>query len=161
MPEPHRVYVGIGSNLDNPSRQVESACEVMAKHNQLVLLARSAWYRSKAVGPGQQPDYVNGAALLATSATPQAVLDILQEIELQHKRERILRWGPRTLDLDLLLYDDCVMRTPRLTLPHPQIARRNFVLRPLLDIDPQLDLPDGRKIAKILHIIGTVGLESL
>jgi len=101
---------------------------------------------------------MNGAALLETKVQAEEMLDILQHIEHQHHRKRQVRWGPRTLDLDILLYDDHTIRSARLIVPHPQMTVRNFVLKPLLDITPELLLPDGRKIADILHIIGMEGL---
>jgi 2-amino-4-hydroxy-6-hydroxymethyldihydropteridine diphosphokinase len=111
--------------------------------------AQSPFYRSKPVGPQDQPDFVNGAALLDTRLEPLALLDHLQAIEQAHGRQRLKRWGPRTLDLDLLLYGSQTFEDERLTLPHPELSNRDFVLQPLLDLTPDLALPDGRTIASL------------
>jgi len=153
-----RAYIGIGSNLEQPLAQVKSACKVLAAHPHITLVDTSPWYQSKAVGPGSQPDYVNGAGLLNTALAPEELLDALQAIELAHGRERSVRWGARTLDLDILLIETLTQQTPRLTVPHPRMTERNFVLQPLLDLNPTLQLPDGRHIDHLLNIIGTQDL---
>jgi len=129
-----RTYIGIGSNLDHPMRQVTSALEELAAIDDSVLIGHSAWYQSKAIGPGEQADYINGAACLDTSLDPFSLLNALQSIEQAHKRIRSQHWGPRTLDLDLLLYGDRVINSPILTVPHPYLSQRNFVLFPLSDL---------------------------
>lgn len=161
MTNTHRVFIGIGSNLDNPQQHVVNACKDLQSHSKLTLLAKSNWYASKALGPGEQADYINGAALLETSLSPEDLLDALQEIEQNHRRVRIERWGPRTLDLDILLYNNDVIDSDRLTIPHKEMTQRNFVLKPLLDIDSKLTLPDGRLVGDILNIIGTQDLSDL
>lgn len=161
MTSTHRVFVGIGSNLDNPQQHALKACEDLSGHPQMTLLAQSNWYLSKAVGPGEQADYVNGAALLETPLSPEELLDALQGIEREHQRVRKERWGPRTLDLDILLYNNDVIDSERLTIPHNEMAQRNFVLKPLLDLDAKLTLPDGRLVDDILNIIGTQDLSDL
>lgn len=161
MKSTHRAYIGLGSNLENPLQQVTSAVNALKSHAYIELEAASSWYSSKAVGPGEQPDYINGAVLLETTLEPVALLDLLQNIEQQHGRERKERWGARTLDLDLLLYDKLEMDSPRLQIPHPRICERNFVVKPLLDITPALKLPDGRQLQEILHIIGTEDIQVL
>jgi 2-amino-4-hydroxy-6-hydroxymethyldihydropteridine diphosphokinase len=137
------AYIGLGSNLENPRRQVESALLELAKVDGCGLQDYSSLYRSKPVGPQNQPDYVNAVARLTTRLEPEALLDALQDLERRHHRIRGgLRWGPRSLDLDLLLYDDRVIDTPRLRVPHPEIANRAFVLVPLREIAPsELDIP--------------------
>ncbi len=161
MTDHHFAYIGIGSNLDNPKQQVLSACRHLAQHPALTLTNQSHWYQSKAVGPKGQPDYINGATLIKTMLSPHDLLSVMQDIEDAHQRIRTERWGARTLDLDLLLYDERTIDSERLTVPHPEITQRNFVLKPLLDISPQLSLPDGRLIADILNIIGTQDLDDL
>ena len=136
-----RAYVGLGSNLDGPVLRVRKAIEALARLPRSALVATSRLYRSEPLGPPGQPDYVNAAVALDTALDPVALLDRLQAIEVQHGRERGLHWGPRTLDLDLLLYGDLQMHTARLTLPHPHLHERAFVLQPLLDIDPDLAVP--------------------
>jgi 2-amino-4-hydroxy-6-hydroxymethyldihydropteridine diphosphokinase len=102
------------------------------------------------VGPQDQPDFINGVVLLETALSPETLLDHLQQLEQAHGRVRLRHWGPRTLDLDLLLYGNETISTPRLTVPHPRLAERDFVLRPMLDIDPKATLPDGRTCQELL-----------
>jgi 2-amino-4-hydroxy-6-hydroxymethyldihydropteridine diphosphokinase len=153
-----RCFIGLGSNLNEPQRQVQQACEALATLPESDLDSISPWYRSKAVGPGQQPDYINGVAQLTTRLTPIKLLHALQFIENQQQRIREQHWGPRTLDLDLLVYGDQVINTPELTVPHPRIQERNFVLYPLADIAPQLLFPDGTSLLSLLDYCSRDGL---
>ena len=148
------VYIGLGSNLDQPLQQVRRACDELKAHPQLSLVKVSPWYNSKPVGPAQ-PDYVNGAALLKTCLTAEQLLDILQSIEKQHQRVRAEHWGPRTLDLDILLYGNQCIRNQRLTIPHQHLHERSFALQPLHDISPNLALPNGTLISSLLARLGT------
>jgi 2-amino-4-hydroxy-6-hydroxymethyldihydropteridine diphosphokinase len=136
-------YIALGSNLDKPLLQVQSAMQSLAKLPSSSLTAISPWYRSAAIGPGQQADYVNGVAELLTTLEPLPLLAALQSIEQQHHRQRLQHWGPRTLDLDLLLYGNERIELPTLSVPHPRMLERNFVLYPLFDIAPELRLPTG------------------
>lgn len=140
------AYIAIGANLGDPLAQVQSALQHIDRMPETAVTATSSWYRSEAIGPAQ-PDYLNAVTRISTSLDPVALLDALQQIEHTHGRQRNIHWGPRTLDLDLLLYDRIVLHTDRLTLPHPQLALRNFVLIPLLEIAPDLLLPDGSSVA--------------
>ena len=136
------AYVGIGSNLDSPTRQVSSAFDALAVLPGCRLVARSSLYESAPVGPPNQPNYVNAAAAVLTTLEAPSLLAQLQRIELAHGRERgAERWGPRTLDLDLLVFSGLVCDEPGLVLPHPRIAERNFVLLPLEEIAPHLVIP--------------------
>lgn len=144
-----RVAIGLGSNLDNPVAQIEQALRELDQLPQTQLLASSPLYGSKAVGP-TQPDYVNACACLQTQLAPLTLLDALQALEQAHKRVRKAHWGPRTLDLDLLLYGNQSIDLPRLTVPHPYLCERNFVLYPLADIWPDATLPDGRTLDSLL-----------
>lgn len=152
------VYIGIGSNLDNPRQQVAAAVAALEQlpHSQLV--AVSPWYRSASLGPGDQPDYINGVARIATTLPPESLLTALQDIENRQGRRRDIRWGPRTLDLDILLYGDDTLASPRLTVPHPQLKQRNFVLVPLHDLAPALQLPDGTILAELLANTPAAGI---
>ena len=153
------AYVGIGSNLAEPLQQVQRAVAALEKLPSVDLLAVSPWYGSHPVGgPADQPDYINGVACLKTSLQPHALLDALQAIEHQQQRVRRERWGARTLDLDLLLYDNECVHDDRLTLPHPCLHERAFVLVPLADIAPQLTLPNGCRVASLLPALSTEGL---
>lgn len=155
-----QAYIGLGSNLDKPLDQIQQALVELAQLPQTRLLAQSRLYRSKAVGP-VQPDYINGVALLDTQLAPLALLDQLQALEQAHRRVRLEHWGPRTLDLDILLYGDQQIASERLTVPHPFMTQRSFVLYPLADISPALQLPDGRPLAELLRQCPADGLAPL
>ena len=144
------AFVGLGSNLENPRAQVEQAFAELAQLPDTRLTGQSPLYQSTAVGPGEQPDYINAVARIITHLEPLALLAQLQAVEQAHQRVRLERWGPRTLDLDLLLYDSQVIDHPSLQVPHPYLAQRNFVLYPLAAIDSQLVLPCGTRLAALL-----------
>jgi 2-amino-4-hydroxy-6-hydroxymethyldihydropteridine diphosphokinase len=147
------VFIGLGSNLDNPQQQLTSALAELAAHPDLTLTAQSSLYASKPVGPQDQPDYVNAVAELHTQLSPEALLDVLQHIEKEHNRVRLRHWGERTLDLDILLYGTQTLNTARLIIPHAQMCQRSFVLYPLAEIAPDLTLPDGRKLPDVLRMV--------
>lgn len=147
MPAETLAYIGLGSNLGDPAAQLERAVRALRRLPRSRPGRVSPCYRSRALGPQPQPDYLNAVAALHTRLDPHALLERLQRIERGAGRVRVQRWGPRTLDLDLLLYGELVLREPRLTLPHPQLAARAFVVFPLLDIAPDLVLPDGSTLA--------------
>jgi len=140
------AYVGLGSNLEDPTAQLARAVAELASLPDTTLQAQSPFYASRPVGPQDQPDFVNGAVQLTTDLPAHQLLDHLQAIEQAHGRERLRHWGPRTLDLDLLLYGNECIHDERLTVPHAELANRDFVLQPLLDLTPELALPDGRRI---------------
>ena len=136
------VLVGLGSNLDGPARQIETAFDMLEAIETTRLVARSALYRSAPLGGIEQPDFVNAAALLTTELLPREFLGQLQSIERARGRERgDVHWGPRVLDLDLLAFGGLVIDEPGLTVPHPGIASRNFVLLPLREIAPDFEIP--------------------
>lgn len=139
---PVRCYIALGSNLKNPMQQVSDAVNEINALTDCQVIAQSTWYQSKAVGP-EQPDYINGVIAIDCELSPIELLDALQAIEKQHQRVREIHWGPRTLDLDILLYGNEQISSPRLTIPHPFLCERIFVLLPLHDIAPDLQLPDG------------------
>jgi 2-amino-4-hydroxy-6-hydroxymethyldihydropteridine diphosphokinase len=151
------AYIAIGANLGDPRAQAQSAVSQIADLPSTRMVTLSSWYRSKALSAGQ-PDYLNGVVCIETGLSPIELLDELQRIELAHGRERLEHWGPRTLDLDLLLYDNISLQTQRLTLPHSQLTSRNFVVIPLLEIAPRLTLPDGRALAAIARQLDGNGL---
>ncbi|WP_152208588.1 2-amino-4-hydroxy-6-hydroxymethyldihydropteridine diphosphokinase [Marinobacter changyiensis] len=155
------VYIGLGSNLADPLRQLARAVVELASLPDTSLIAQSAFYSSRPVGPQDQPDFINGAVRLNTSLAPLALLDHLQRIENTHGRLRNQHWGPRTLDLDLLLYGDRPVQNERLMVPHPELANRDFVLQPLLELNPELVLPDGRTLAVLRHQCPNNGLKRL
>ncbi len=140
--QPARAYIGIGSNLDDPIQHARRAFQVLSGILASCCVARSPLYRSAPVGgPPDQPDYINAVAALDTGLTPGQLLAVLQALELAQGRTRTVRWGPRTLDVDLLLYDRLICDDPRLILPHPRLHERAFVLYPLYDIAPTLTIP--------------------
>ena len=145
------VYIGIGSNLGNPEAQVQSALQFIGKIPQSQICKVSSLYLSKPMGPQDQPDYVNAVVSLKTGLEPLALLGELQKIETGHGRVRKgERWGPRTLDLDILLYGEKTLNLPRLTVPHPGLHERAFVLYPLQDINPELIIPTKGSLQELL-----------
>ncbi|MCH8944719.1 MAG: 2-amino-4-hydroxy-6-hydroxymethyldihydropteridine diphosphokinase [Proteobacteria bacterium] len=144
------AYVGLGSNLDSPVRQLESAFELLAKIPRSRLVQRSALYRSAPLGGVEQPDFVNAVATMLTQLTAGELLLELQRIEQARGRERgAVRWGPRVLDLDLLVYSNQEIDEDQLTVPHPGIGERNFVLLPLEEVAPELVIPGLGPLANI------------
>ena len=141
MVAPVTAFIGIGSNLDDPQRQVMTAFEALAKLPQSELRSRSSLYRTPPMGPPDQPDYINAVAELSTQLAPHRLLDELQQIEHLHHRDRKKHWGPRTLDLDLLIYGAEILDDPRLRVPHPGLAARAFVVIPLAEIAPEFPIP--------------------
>lgn len=150
--KPVIAYIGLGSNLGDPAANLRSALQHLANADALTIQAVSQFYTSKPMGPQNQPDYVNAVACVETSLNPAALLQTLFRIEHAHGRIRdaSLRWGPRTLDLDLLLYGSLTLDSPELRLPHPGICERSFVILPLAELAPDLVLPHGRSIQDCL-----------
>lgn len=142
----NKVYIALGSNLENPQAQLTAALQALNELSDSRLTAVSSFYQSKPLGPQDQPDYVNAVACLETSLTPLALLDELQRIEHEQGRIRLRRWGERTLDLDILLYADHIIQSERLTVPHYDMHQREFVIIPLVEIAPHLVLPNGQSI---------------
>ena len=135
-------YVALGANLGEAETTVRAAIAALGRLPGTQLVAASSLYRTAPLEvPEPQPDYINAVARLATTLTPHALLDELLALEARFGRVRPYRWAPRALDLDLLLYGDVVLDIPRLTLPHPRLHRRAFVLEPLLELDPFLEAP--------------------
>ncbi len=128
-------FIGLGSNLAKPRLQLENAVEALSKLPECHVLQVSSFYLSQPMGPKDQPDYVNGVVKMTSGLSPLCLLDQLQGIENKQGRERRgVQWGPRTLDLDLLIFGQLTMQTPRLTIPHYGMAERCFVLYPLADL---------------------------
>ncbi len=153
--------IALGSNLGDSRAIVEAALENLAATPDINLQAKSSWYQTKAIGP-PQPDYINGCALLNVQIPPQLLLKTLLKIEAQFGRVRQERWGARLLDLDLLLYDDLIMDTPTLQLPHPRITERAFVLVPLAEIAPDWIEPvSGCAIAELVQAVDCSGVRRI
>jgi len=151
-----RVYLALGSNLADPLHQVHSALHALAAIPDTTLVATSSLYRTPPYGPPDQPDFLNAAVALDTHLDAEALLNHTQRIELEQGRVRKAhRWGPRTLDLDIMLFGEQTLSTPRLTVPHYDMLNRAFMLLPLLEIAPALCLPDGTRLADILARLDT------
>ncbi|GLH30850.1 MULTISPECIES: 2-amino-4-hydroxy-6-hydroxymethyldihydropteridine diphosphokinase [Pseudomonas] len=156
-----RAYIGLGSNLDAPAEQLGNALQALDRVASTRLVAASALYTSDSLLPGQ-PRYTNAVAALDTSLAPLDLLDALQAIENEQGRVRKERWGPRTLDLDILLFGDHVIDVPRLQVPHYHMHARPFVLYPLAElVADDFHLADGRPLAQLLQACPFVGLERL
>lgn len=155
------AYVALGGNLGDPRRQLLDAVDALAHLPGTRLLRRSRLYRTPPWGVLEQPPFVNAAALLETTLAPHALLDALLAIEHGAGRVRAERNGPRTLDLDLLHMEGVRLDDERLTLPHPRIAERAFVLLPLNDVAPDLLLPGQGRVADLLAMVDTQGCERL
>ncbi len=158
---PGVAYIGLGSNLDDPRRQVTQALAELGSLPGSRLLASSSLYRTPPMGPPGQPDYINAVAQIETALAPHALLDALQAIERAHDRVRSVRWGPRTLDLDLLLYDQQEIADERLCVPHPGLTERAFVVLPLLEIAPTLRVPGFGALAERGATLDSHGIHRL
>lgn len=156
------AYVALGSNLDDPPRQIAAAFEQLAALEDCRLVARSKLYRTAPLGPQDQPEFVNAAAGLLTMLAARELLRALQRVEAELGRAQpVVRWGPRRIDLDLLLLDDVRVAEADLTIPHPGLTRRNFVLYPLRDIAPELLVPGEGRIEMLAARAGSAGLALL
>jgi len=146
----NRAFIALGSNLENPISQVRQAFDELDQLPSSKLLVYSSLYRSAPVGRLDQPDFINAVAKIETRLSPHELLSALLEIERRHGRTRKFPNAPRTLDLDILLYDDLKCQQHGLTLPHPRISQRAFVLQPLMEIAPDCHIPGYDAIAKLL-----------
>jgi len=155
------AYVGLGSNLDHPREQLLAAFEELAGLPDTRLVSRSGLYRSAPVGRRDQPDFVNAVAQIDTALEPPRLLAELQAIEKRHGRERPFPDAARTLDLDLLLYGDAVVSSASLTVPHPRMHERAFVLRPLIEISPAVSVPGRGTVTQLLRACGAQDVEPM
>ncbi|MEX7605326.1 2-amino-4-hydroxy-6-hydroxymethyldihydropteridine diphosphokinase [Enterobacter asburiae] len=145
------AYIAIGSNLASPLEQVNAAVQALGEIPQSKIVAVSSFYRTPPLGPQDQPDYLNAAVVLETALNAETLLDNTQRIELQQGRVRKAeRWGPRTLDLDIMLFGHETINTERLTVPHYDMKNRGFMLWPLFEVAPDLIFPDGIPLRTIL-----------
>lgn len=166
--QPITAYIGLGANLGDPLTQLQQARDAIDALPRTQLTGVSPWYRSKPLSlpdsqtAAVQPDYINGVVRIATCLQPVELLDALQAIELALGRDRRgPRWGARAIDLDILLYGQIILESPRLLVPHPGLAEREFVLYPLYDIEPRLVLPDGHRLEDVLSDCPLRGLQRL
>jgi 2-amino-4-hydroxy-6-hydroxymethyldihydropteridine diphosphokinase len=156
------AYVALGSNLDDPPRQIAAAFDRLAALDGCRLVARSRLYRSAPLGPQDQPEFVNAVAGLLTVLAARDLLRELKRIEAELGRAQpVVHWGPRRIDLDLLLLDDVRIAEPDLAIPHPGLTQRNFVLYPLQDIAPELLVPGEGRVSVLAARAGSAGLALL
>jgi len=156
------VFIGLGSNLNNPVQQLIQACEEIAAVETISLRKVSSLYRNPPLGPPNQPDYVNAVVEIATSLSPEGLFDKLQVIEKMHGRVRSgVRWSARPLDLDILLYGEKVIRSEELTIPHLGLYERAFVLYPLMEIAPDLEVPGHGLLRDLVSNVDGSGLEKI
>ncbi len=156
------AYIGVGGNLDNPLQDVREGMDALAHIARTELVLRSPLYGSDPMGPQDQPRYVNAAAAVVTQLTPPLLLQQLQQIENAHGRDRSSgHWGPRTLDLDLLSMGDQLLATDTLTLPHPGLHKRAFVLLPLMDIAPDMRVPGLDSVRALCGRVDRSGVSAL
>lgn len=143
------AYLGLGANLSQPIQQLNQAVQALRAHPMIQSVRVSAYYTSSPMGPQDQPDYVNTVVECQTELSPLALLDVCQSIEQAQHRERKRRWGERTIDIDLLSMGDCVIQTERLTLPHPGVAQRDFVVLPWRELAPNYHIPMLGLVSKL------------
>jgi 2-amino-4-hydroxy-6-hydroxymethyldihydropteridine diphosphokinase len=155
------AYVALGSNEQNPRQQIERAFDELAQLPTTRLTARSRFYVTRPFGPVEQDDFINAVAGLLTQLAPHELLEQLRAIESAHGRVRTVRWGPRPLDLDLLVHGRTRCSDEQLTLPHPGIVERNFVLYPLADVAPELEVPGVGRVAALAARVGNEGIRAL
>jgi len=146
-------YIGLGSNQDNPINQIKNALVNIGKIERTHIIRTSSFYETEPLGPDQQPNFINAAVALLTLLDPYELLIKLQHIEKKQKRERgSIRWGPRTIDLDILFYSNVTKNDDRLVLPHPEIQNRDFVLFPLSEIAPELMVSGHLNVVDLLEM---------
>lgn len=155
------AYIALGSNLKQPAQQVKNALEALHTLLESQVLQASSLYQTAPLGYDNQPDFINAVASVETQLEPQALLDALLAIEQQFGRERPFANAPRVLDLDLLLYAQVEMQTPTLTLPHPRMHERGFVMLPLAEIAPELILPNGMSVVELASQCQQQGVQKL
>jgi len=156
------VYIGLGSNLENPEAQLSKAIKALKILPDTEYLCNSSFYRSKPVGPQDQPDYINAVVMLDTNLPALSLLECLQAIEVKQGRvSGSERWGPRTIDLDLLLYGDEHINVENLIVPHREMHKRNFVLYPLHEIASELVIPGKGPVTELLGNFEQNGVEKI
>ena len=154
------AYVAFGANLGEPVETLRAAAVALGRRPGVELVAGSPVYRTRPIGPPGQPDYANAIARVETTHEPEALLDVLHAVEAEFGRVRDVRWGPRTLDLDLLWYEGQQRDGPELILPHPRAHEREFVLRPLADLAPDLRLR-GTAVSELLEQLPPQGVRAV
>ena len=145
------VFIALGSNLNNPKYHLEKGIRQINHLPSTSIVRRSSLYKSQPIGPKNQPNYINAVIKIKTDYAPIELLDMLQDIENKHHRKRLKKWGPRTLDLDILLYNEIEINNDRLTIPHPEMVNRDFVLIPLFELtNYNFSIPKYGKLIKYI-----------
>lgn len=139
-----KAYIGLGSNIGDREVNIRRALDLLGEHSGIIVAGVSSLYETAPVGYVDQPDFINAVAILETDLSPHELLAVLLKVEEQMGRVRTIRWGPRVIDIDILLYGDVQVEENDLQVPHPRMMERRFVLEPLAEIAPDLVLPDGR-----------------
>ena len=155
------AYIGLGANIGEPRRQLQAALDELNGLPKTRMTANSSLYRSAPLDHLDQPEFVNAVAQIDTELAPEALLDQLQDIENRHGRVRPFPGAPRTLDLDLLLYGEATIKSPRLTVPHPRMHERAFVLQPLLELDSVISVPGKGLASRLLPACSSQKIERI
>ncbi len=155
------AYIGLGSNMESPRQHIISAIQSLGEIQSTRMISSSTLYKSKPVGPQNQNDFINAVVKLDTDLEAIELLDCLQAIENEHGRVRNEHWGPRTLDLDILMFGNKIIQNDRLTVPHPEITNRSFVLVPLAEIESACVIPEKGLVSDLLSGVDQKGLEIL
>ena len=146
------MYIGLGSNIESPKKQIINAITALGDLPDTRVIKKSGFYKSRPMGPEDQPDYINAVVEIETTLAADALLACCQNIEVQQGRIKNRHWGERSIDLDILLYADKQIKTSVLTVPHSGICQRDFVYMPLLQLDPDLEIPGVGALKKILEV---------
>lgn len=149
-----RVYLGLGSNLGDRVKNLRSCVRILTDCESVRLLRVSGVYQAEPIGHEDQPQFLNAVVCIDTTLSPKELLSFVQKIERALGRRRTIRWGPRTIDVDILLYAMEKIDEPELTIPHPRIYERRFVLLPLREIEPEITFPDGKHIDEVMGALG-------
>ena len=149
-----RAYIGLGSNMGDRFEYLLAGVAALFKADDVFIVGKSGVYESEPVGMTDQPDFLNAVVAVETTLSPRELLALASKIEFEQGRQRITRWGPRTLDVDILLYDDLEIDDPKLVIPHQRLTERRFVLEPLLEVEPDVMLPGGIPVRKVLDELG-------
>jgi 2-amino-4-hydroxy-6-hydroxymethyldihydropteridine diphosphokinase len=155
------AYLSLGSNVGDRKATLEGALGRLEASRRVRILTRSSIYETEPIGYIDQPWFYNLAVEIETELDPEELLTLTKQTELELNRTREIRWGPRTIDIDIVMYDEIAMSNDRLTLPHPEMTQRRFVLEPLHEIAPGLRLPDGRRIADFLPSVASQEVRKL
>lgn len=156
-----RCYLGLGSNLGNPRQEIKDAITHLHSLPKVSVTKTSSFYRSKPMGPKNQNDFINAVIEISTTLNPHQLLALCKTTERQQNRIHYYRWGPRTIDIDLLLFEQLILDSPNLQIPHPGLPHRNFVVFPLHELNSKLILPDGVAIKSLFNELDETDITQL